>query len=95
MIWYYSNFDNTNGFYIFSLLPHILVHKDHDFKFICDYVSAYPDVCLLHLKWTWAKSWTLRTEDMNISISCFLFKLLAKQAYLREEKAAGKEWEDS
>ena len=33
-------FDNVNGFYIFSLLPHTLVHKDHDFKFVCDYVSA-------------------------------------------------------
>ena len=25
---------------IFSLLPHILVHKDHDFEFVHDHVSA-------------------------------------------------------
>ena len=30
----------------FSLLPHILVHKDHDFKLMCDYVSVWPDVHL-------------------------------------------------
>ena len=35
------NFDNANGFYIFSLLHHILlVYKDHDFKLTHDYVSA-------------------------------------------------------
>ena len=39
-------FDNANGFYIFSLLPHILVHKDHDFKLMHDCMSAYPDVYL-------------------------------------------------
>ena len=50
MIQYDSNFDIANGFYIFSLLPHILVHKDHHFKFMHDYMSAYPDVYLLHLK---------------------------------------------
>ena len=49
---YDSNFGNANGFYIFPLLPHILVHKDYDFKFMHDYVSAYPDVYLLHLKLT-------------------------------------------
>ena len=60
-------------YYIFSLLPCIWVHKDHDFKFMHDYVSAWPDVYLSHLKWTWAKSWTFRIKDMNdISISCFL-----------------------
>ena len=38
--------DEVNGPYIFSLLPCILVHKDHDFKLLYDYVSAYPDVYL-------------------------------------------------
>ena len=32
--------DDVNGLYIFSLLPHILVYKDHDFELVHDYVSA-------------------------------------------------------
>ena len=35
-----------HGFYVFSLLSCIQVHKDHDFKLMHDYVSAYPDVYL-------------------------------------------------
>ena len=41
-----DSLDNVNVPYIFSLLPHILVYKDHEFKLLCDYVSAYPDVYL-------------------------------------------------
>ena len=32
--------DDVIGPYIFSLLPHILVHKDHDFEFVNGYVST-------------------------------------------------------
>ena len=67
-----------NDFYIYSLLPHILISKvqNHD----SNHVSAYPDVHLS--KFGYNQNQNLKfSKDMNeINISCFLFKLLAKQA---------------
>ena len=36
--------NDINDPYIFSLLPHTLVYKVHDFELCCDHVSAQPDV---------------------------------------------------
>ena len=42
-----------------------------------------------HLKWTWAKSWTLRIKDMNVSAFHVSYKTATKASLI--EKAAEKD----